>query len=110
MYKLRNLSGYRLLTYRAQSIAKGNRTNLSGEKARKEFLNILSSPLLKSEKRALSYPATITYYHVRALVYESLGKNVEALQSRKQLIGVMDSKPEKLKVTISNYIITIYTI
>ena len=108
--KISNLSNYRLISYHARSLAKGTNPNLTGENIRKELLNILNNPLFMSDKKALSFPATITYYHVLALVYESLSKNFEALECRKQLIRIMESHPETLKINITNYIVSVYNI
>ncbi|HEY3251954.1 MAG TPA: hypothetical protein VGK25_12655, partial [Ignavibacteria bacterium] len=109
-YKIRNLSNYRLLSYYARSLAKETNPNLAGEKMRKKLLNLLNNLLLKSEKKALSYPATVLYFHIKALVYESLSKNTEAFECRKKLIRVMENHPEKVKANIANYIISVYNV
>ncbi|RPI19767.1 MAG: hypothetical protein EHM58_00760 [Ignavibacteriae bacterium] len=108
--KMKNLSDYRMLSYRARSISVGFNPYYKGDDTKEELLNILNDPLLQSEKEALSYPARIAYYHVFALVNECIGKNLEAFECRKQLLCIMEENPDTIKGNISNYIISIFNL
>lgn len=108
--KIKNLSDYRMLSYRARSVSTGSNPYLKEAGIKDELYKILSNPLLQSEDKALSYSARIIYHHVLAVVYECLEKNLEAFESRKQLLLIMEENPETMKGNISNYIVSIYNL
>jgi tetratricopeptide (TPR) repeat protein len=108
--KIRNLNEYRVLSYRARSIVTGTNPYHKGKDAIDELINILHDQLLVSETQALSYSAIITYYHILALIHESLANNMEALDFKKRLIEVMEKNPQKLEENISNYVISLFNL
>ncbi len=108
--KIKNLSDYRMLSYRARSLLIGTNPHSSSSDIKRELIEILNHPLLSSEKQALSYPAVVTYFHILANVYDNLKKDYEAFECRKRLIKVMEDHPEALKESLTNYIVSIYNI
>ena len=108
--KIKNLSDYRTLAYLARSLIVGNNPHIKESNTRTELLNILKHPLLQSEKRALSYPSIMTYYHTLATVNDSLNRSTESLAYRKGLISLMENHPEKIKDNITNYVVALYNI
>jgi len=108
--KIKNLSDYRILSYRARSLIVGNNPHIKESDTRTELLNILKHPLLQSENQALSYPAILTYYHTLATINESLNISTESLAYRKALISIMECHPEKLKENVTNYLVAVYNI
>src|SRR4030095_2540146 len=105
--KLKNLSDYRYLSYRARSLIVGPANT---ENAKRELMKILNEPLLSSEKKALSYNAHVSYCHTLAAIYESMDKNVKALHYRKRLLAIMEENPEKLSKKLPNYIVSVYNL
>ncbi len=109
--KLKNQSDYRMLSYRARSLIVGtNPYKTSSISKKEELLKILDTPLLQSECHALSYQALVTYFHVRAILFESLNRNLDALEYRKQLIRLMEEHPEGLEQNLTNYIVSVYNL
>jgi hypothetical protein len=108
--KIKNLSDYRMLSYRVRSILVGTNPQNNEDDVKKELYEILHDPLLSSKNRALSYPAVITYFHILANLYDYLKKDSEAFESRKELIKVMEDRPEFIKDNLTNYVITVYNI
>lgn len=104
--KMKNLSDYRLLSYKVRSLVIGtNPYHTEASTKKKELLNILNHLLLQSEKEALSYPAVLTHYHTLADIHDSLGNNRTAFECRKELLNAMEKRPETLKANFSNYIV-----
>ena len=108
--KIKNLNDYRTLSYLARSLIVGNNPHIKESNTGTELLNILKHSLLQSEKRALSYPALMIYYHTLATVNDSLNRSKESLAYRKGLITLMENHPEKIKDNIANYAVALYNI
>ena len=108
--KIKNLSDYRMLSYRARSLLVGTNPHSSSGDIKKELIEILNHPLLSSEKQALSYPAIVTYFHILANIYDNLRKDYEAFECRKRLINVMEEHSDTFNKNIGNYIVSIYNI
>jgi hypothetical protein len=108
--KIKNLSDYRMLSYRARSLLVGTHPHKSIHEKRRELQKILNNPLLKSEQRALSYPAAVTYFHILANIYDNLRKDYEAFECRKKMISMMEDHPEELQESLTNYVVSVYNI
>jgi hypothetical protein len=108
--KIKNLSDYRMLSYRTRKLVVGTNPPGSAGEIKRELNEILNHPLLKSEKQALSYPAVVTYFHTLADLYDNLKKDNEAFQCRKRLIKVMEEHPNYINEYVTNYIVSICNI
>jgi hypothetical protein len=105
--KIKNLSDYRMLSYRTRKLVVGTNPAGSAGEIKRELNEILNHTLLTSEKQALSYPAVVTYFHILADLYDNLKKENEAFQCRKRLIKVMEEHPSYINEYVTNYIVSI---
>lgn len=105
---IHNLNEYRLLSYKARSIMNLNTKNETKKNQKFQELNL--HPLLLSHSCALSFPALISFYHVKAFIYEHMNEPKKVLECRLKLVKLMESQPERIKDNPTNYVVLLYNL
>ncbi|MEO8512394.1 MAG: hypothetical protein ABI543_02420 [Ignavibacteria bacterium] len=104
-----NISSYRLLSFRFNSLIKDSR-----HKSRKEFESAIKKfqelGSLKNEKNAITLASLITLLEISASINQLLDKPMDVYKYRKRMITLLDNKPVFLKENLTNYVITLYNL
>ncbi|MEZ4986020.1 MAG: hypothetical protein R2795_13455 [Saprospiraceae bacterium] len=100
--QMSNLKAYEGLFYQLYLTIRKN--PLHSEERSSLTERIIEHPLLASETACLSYRAKVWYYRIQALLQHQLRRMDQFYAQGKQLIAVMEEKPQWLKEDVSQYI------
>jgi hypothetical protein len=97
-----NLAQYRRHFFKLSHlmIKSGTIRNITQEVA---YSHVMKEPLMRSEKKALSLKARLTYHNCRVFYYSAGSNFLEMLNSSSEIVKLMEAHPEQIESNPSFY-------
>ena len=107
--KINNLTQYRQMHYsmHIKMLLEGRSSQTKTKSSDNSLKNIITNPLLSSEKKALSDQGKIYFYACKSSYYHLMNDNESALLNAKKLVEHFESKSELMNDNLKAYQIAI---